>query len=588
LTVVTSGFDIGALAGVRIANAGSGGASFTNNGGLVDGDKYGVYASTATSATINNNGYGHIYGGKGFAIDVAGGGAVVNNAAHAVIQGYAHFGDGPTTVNNAGLWAAYGETMFGAATTDTVNNSGAIVVAPFSSAATTVSWTGLEAFNNQGGLVDLRNGHAGDVLNLGSATFNGSTVGSAPSRLAIDASLTANLSADSLVIGAATGTTEIVLHDVAPGAIAGINLTGVTVVNATSGTGSEFSLAGGPIKKGFVIYKLVFESTTSDWNLVGAPAQTGYELLKAPEAAQAFWRHSADAWSERESTIRDSVWGSDAPSRGQGWELWAQGDMGNEKLTRVQTFPIGGAVTTQNLGASSQWGGFQAGVDNRVSDAWLWGLTAGFIDQSSHFHMDGNGLDLTGWNFGAYGGLTAGRFFLNGLVKADNFRLLANMHTFPAIDTLSGESFGGKAETGFRIGGAGFYVEPLADIAWSTTHLDHANFPILATDFKWDDSQSLRGSIGARVGGQFGALAPYVGFYAVDEFRGDNRMEMITGACPSACTSITDFKPGAYGRADFGVTTSNWHGLSAFVKGQVEFSHDTKGFDGSLGVRWSW
>jgi uncharacterized protein YhjY with autotransporter beta-barrel domain len=587
VTVISTGNEDGGLAGVRLANAGTGGASFTNTGGFVYGGKYGVYANTASSVTVNNTGASLIYGQHGFAIDVTGGGAVINNGAQAQIRGYAHFAGG-TTVNNAGLWEAYGSTTFGAGA-DTVNNSGSIVVAQFTSTPVQTSWTGLEVFNNQGGLIDMRNGHAGDVLSLGSAAFTGSTVAGVSSRLDIDASLTTTLASDSLVIGAASGTTLITVHDVSPGAMAGINVAGVTVVNATSGTGSEFALAGGPIQKGFVLYKLQFEAATDDWNLVGLPAQTGYELLKAPEAAQGFWRRSGDAWSSREQEIRDSLWGSSTPTRGEGWEMWAQGNMGNEKLGSIESFAVGGGVTQQNLGSNSEWGGFQMGVDNRTSGNWLWGLTAGYVDQDTRFRADNNALDIAGWNVGAYGGVTAGGFYLNGLVKGDFYRVLANMHTFPAMDHLDGTTWGAKVETGFRFGGPRLYVEPAADLAWTTTHLDHANFPILQTNFIWDQATSLRGSLGARVGGQIGAILPYVGVYAVDEFEGANRMTMMTGAgCPAACTDIRDVKSGSYGRASFGFTTTSWNGLEGFLKGDVEFANHTEGFDGSLGVRWTW
>ena len=114
-------------------------------------------------------------------------------------------------------------------------------------------------------------------------------------------------------------------------------------------------------------------------------------------------------------------------------------------------------------------------------------------------------------DLGAYTGWTSGHFFINGLVKGDWFDLKANMHTIPAYETFSGNTWGVKGETGFRFGGNGFYVEPLADLGWTSTHLDDANFPGQVTNFSFGTSNSLRGSIGARVGGQWGSVMPYVG-----------------------------------------------------------------------------
>jgi outer membrane autotransporter protein len=175
------------------------------------------------------------------------------------------------------------------------------------------------------------------------------------------------------------------------------------------------------------------------------------------------------------------------------------------------------------------------------------------------------------------------------LVKGDWYDLKANMHTVPALETFSGDTWGAKGEMGFRLGTTHLYLEPLADLAWTTTHLDNANFPTQMTSFTFGNAESFRGSIGARVGGQWGQILPYVGLYAAQEFDGNNKMTMITsGGCPGACMSIEDTKPGAYGRADFGFTTTSWNGLEGFLKGEAEFGSHTEGFTGRLGVRWKW
>ena len=178
---------------------------------------------------------------------------------------------------------------------------------------------------------------------------------------------------------------------------------------------------------------------------------------------------------------------------------------------------------------------------------------------------------------------------MNGLIKGDWYDVKANMHTVPALETFSGNTWGVKGEAGFRLGSPHLYLEPLADIYWTTTHLDNANFPAQATTFTYGNANSSRGSIGARLGGQWGSIMPYVGLYAVDTFEGDNKMTMITsGGCPSACMSIEDTKPGTYGRADVGFTTTSWNGLEGFLKGEAEFRSHVDGFTGRLGVRWRW
>ena len=326
-----------------------------------------------------------------------------------------------------------------------------------------------------------------------------------------------------------------------------------------------------------------------NWNIVGLPSHAAFEMLKAPAMAQDFWRRSGAAWSARQQEIRDSLEGSAPPTRGEGWEMWAQAHGGGENLGRNEAFSVGGMGFDENLSTRTTWGGFQMGGDNLTSKNWLWGFTGGFSDQNSSFRQDRNSFDITGWNAGAYADFTQGKFFLNGLVKGDWYDVKANMHTVPAYQTFSGQTWGAKTEAGFRFGiPGGVYFEPMADLAWTTTHLDDAKFTALDTSFTFGNATSLRGSIGGRVGGQTGWALPYVGLYAVQEFDSKNRMTMLTaGGCPS-CLSVEDARPGTYERAEFGVTTTSWNGLEGFLKGDAEFGGHTDGFTGRLGVRWRW
>jgi outer membrane autotransporter protein len=267
--------------------------------------------------------------------------------------------------------------------------------------------------------------------------------------------------------------------------------------------------------------------------------------------------------------------------------MWAQAQIGGENQGKVQDFTVSGFSFTPNLRTNSDWRGFQMGGDNWTSKNWLWGFTGGFLEQDSVF-IDHNSFDITGWNVGAYTGFTSGHFFMNGLLKGDWYDVKANLPTVPAYDTFSGNTWGAKGEAGFRFGSPHFYFEPMADLAWTSTHLDDANFPVQSTSFSFGNATSLRGSIGGRIGGQWGQILPYVGLYAAQEFDGKNNMTMITGACPTNCMTVQDLKPGSYERAEFGFTTTSWRGLEGFLKGEDEFGNHTSGLTGRLGVRWRW
>jgi uncharacterized protein YhjY with autotransporter beta-barrel domain len=574
--VTTIGFGSSAIV-AQTAYAGD--VTVVNDGSLYAARGAGVDVDSAGAATIVN--YDEMFGAWGTVVGGAANGLTLDNAG--VIYGFVDITSGGTRVNNAGVWNAYGASGFGGGAV--FNNTGHVVVTPFATAATATVWSGIGAFNNSG-LVDLRNGHTGDVFSLTGAAWTGS----AGSTLAVDVSLNGQLSSDKLVVGAASGSTTLSIHDLAASQNGVLNIAGTTVVKANSGSASAFSWAGE--RKGFVDYSLSFNSSAVTWNIVGLPDKAAFEMLKAPALAQSFWQRSGDAWTGREQEVRDSQLIKGAAKRGDGWEAWAQAETGSESQDRVETFSIGGASFSPDLSTRSRWDGFQAGADKLTSGNVLVGVTAGYLEQRSNFKADTNSFDLTGWNFGAYAGWTNGVVFANGLVKADAFNVQARLNSVGAADTSNGDTYGAKGELGMRLATGQLWVEPIMDLAWTSTHLSDANFVVQGADFRFSDATSLRGSVGARIGGQVGSLLPYLGVYWGDEFRGDNHMTMLTGlsqACGAACVSLQDLKPGAFTRVDFGFSSATaWKGVDWYLKGETESGAKTSGTTGRFGVRWRW
>jgi hypothetical protein len=594
--ITTSGNGVDA----RITNAANTGtlivnanASVTSGGtaAAINTVNNGVAVSSTTTINIASGVIitGGTVSGASYAIDSDGGPTTINNAG--TINGFVNLTDSADTVNNTGLWNALGTSgsasLFGLGT-DTVNNqaNARIEIAPASVAATTVTWTGLEAFNNNGGVVDLRQGHTGDVFSMLGTTFTGSNVLASTSRLQIDATLSFPLTADRMNIGAAAGVTTVQLVDLTPAQPGALDLTGVIVVDATSGPSTAFTLEGGPIDKGFVEYNLVFDPANFDWRLMGLPSAEAFEMLKLGQASQSFWRHSADTWTARMQEVRDAQ-GQASPTRSEGWEMWAQAHMGGEEIESRPTYTFGIATLTPNLDNDTSWRGFQMGADKLVGNA-MYGITGGFQQQETDFSADNNGLDLEGWNLGAYAGWNSGGAFVNGLVKADWYSIDVNMRTAPAMAHVNAWTWGAKAEAGFRFGGPGFFVEPVADVAYTDTSLDDAVFPAFAASFRYRDTVSLRAQAGVRVGGIWGSIAPFAGVYAGEEFEGENDMTMFTGpGCPS-CMTIQDQPIGSFGKAEYGFNILNLGGLEGFLKGETLFGGDASGTNVKLGVRWRW
>jgi hypothetical protein len=618
LTVTNTGYSLGVFNGIAAYNAGhgtivvnnsgvtraenyygvyavakqGGNVTVNNTGGVIRGGSHylygfglgaGVFSNTSGTTTINNSGLIHSDSGRAVWTFSLGGPTTINNNGD--ITGFVSL-SGNSTINNTGFWDVYGTSTFhtGNGTINVINNSQQVVVGLGSPGPVVIN--GLTTFNNSG-IVDMRNHHVGDVLVLGT---NGSAAWNASggSTLAVEADLTAPLVADELVIGTTTGATTVVLRDSAPNAPAALNFSGVTVVSTLGGSGT-FNMAR--YHKGFVDYELIDPPAPVTWKLYGLPANDAFEMLKLPAMGQDFWRRTGDVWSAREQEVRDS-------GRQPGWEMWAQAFGGAQNDTRPsQHFTVGGFGFNPNLGTDEDYRGFQMGGDQLSANHWLWGFTGGYMDQNGRFRaldpVTGTGggvvhndVDLTGWNVGVYGGWNSGGFFLNGLIKGDWFSADINMQSAGVRRDVDGDSWGAKGEMGFRWGGPSFYLEPIADVDWISTHIDSVT--MAGATFNWSDATSSKGELGARIGGTWGSIIPYVGAYWVDQWSGDNKMTMLTGAgCPS-CMSIEDTRPGSYGKSDFGFTITNWSGLEGFLKGEALFGSNVEGYAARLGVRWHW
>ncbi|MEH6663669.1 MAG: autotransporter domain-containing protein [Brevundimonas sp.] len=166
----------GGDAGVATSNDGAGATSVTVEG-LVEGGFAGVasYSSAGQGVTVLNEGV--IRNASGLSSDlavIATGGAVgITNAGQ--IRGAVRLQAVESLFVNEGGWnSAGGESVFlGGA--DTVRNlaQGIILARTDAATADTTVWTGLEVFENHGGL-SLRDGGTGDQLQMtGNATFFG-------------------------------------------------------------------------------------------------------------------------------------------------------------------------------------------------------------------------------------------------------------------------------------------------------------------------------------------------------------------------------------------------------------------------------
>ena len=536
----------------------------------VTGDIGGMRLASGTGTTLTNN--GEISSDSGHAIEVSGGAARINNAGE--LRGTVLLTANGDSIFNTGTWLTSGASDFGAGD-DLVDNS-ALIELRFGETAQTLTFTGLERLTNRG-RIDLANGRAGDRLVATSARLDGQGTG----VIEMDVDFTTNV-ADQIEIASATGVTRLDISTIGT-----IDLTDTfLLVDSTAElVGTEFILT--PASETTLVgFDLVYE-TGGQVRLAAAPTVTAFAPLKTAAAGQRAWTKTAEVWSVRMQQIRDI---EALGGREDGIQVWTQAYGGEEEFGQKQVYDLANGPVTRDLTTQTQWFGVQAGVDGVISTepaSFAWGLTAGYGDVRLDFVSHDNLIALDGFNIGAYGGVSAGAFYANALVKLDRFSANADLQEMTTQVDFDGQALGVQGEVGARFDAGGWTVEPQASVAWVKTELD--GFEVAGSEIEFDDAISLEGRVGVRVsttatvGGL--KLRTFAGGYAVKEFEGENEMTFTNGG---TSVSIKDKPADAYGRIEFGATTQVAPGVHGFIRGEANVGDNAGGFTGRFGASWNW
>ncbi len=546
-------------------------------GATVSGGSGGVLMTSATGSSVTNA--GHISSGTGYALAIDGGPSTVTNSG--TIDGRVLLAAaGSNMLVNAGTFIARGDSSFGG-TADVFRNTGTLSLLPGSLAAGTVTFTGLESFANSG-TVSLLNGHSGDTFIL-----PGTFTGSGGSTLALDlAGGPAAPTIDRLTVaGALTGGTILVPNGLA----ANGGLVNSAIVFATGGAGSSataFALAGGSQTVGFIRYTVLASTSgaTTSYALVGAPGDAVFRPLKLNEGTQSLWYKSADAWSAHMAGLRDAKWnGADAgPGRGIWGQSYGEANLRKSSQT-TSAFGVGRAIGTSYK--QDSFGG-QIGTDigqGGPSGAITFGVTGGYINSELGFRSSSDRARYNVVNAGAYVSFVAGGVFANALAKYDYAWVWTRGGEGAYADKFHGQSYGAQGELGVRLGSDSFYAEPVVTGAYVRTNL--GSIHALGSTLNFDNLDGLRGKAGLRLGSsralaRGGKLVLYVGGNVVHEFKGRDGLTFSSGA--NSVGFRNDRIPTyGEGKAGFNVVAG---GVTGFIEGIGNYSHDYKGGGGRVGL----
>ena len=562
------------LDGVTVAAATT--ASLALTSGTLGGANNGATITSGTGTTVANA--GTITGGN-YALAVAGGSATVGNSG--TITGRVLLTGNADTVNNSGTFNANGNSDFGAGA-DVFNNRGTVRVLGTSATAGTVTLTGLETFANTG-LVDLRNGHVGDVFVL-----PGTYSGNGAAQVGLDVSLGVPTGTADLLRsgGAATGSTivSITSLNTTPAVLSTPAGTLLVQAGAASPAGA-FTLDAANVDQGLIQYQLVYNPATFGYNLVATPGAGVYRTALFAEGARNLWLQSGDAWSAHMRELRDNV-AANGPGRAGG-RVWGQVIGQVEQRNDTRSFAFNGLTSTVDLGYKQDYFGGQIGIDLGApagTGAFNFGVTGGYINSVLKFGNSRDRIRFNDVNGGVYASFNSGVFFANALGKYDYYWGRNDSVSGRYDRDLHGSVYGGKAEVGFRLGHS-LWLEPSASASY--IHSDFRDFGVPSGQFTFDDADGIRGKGGARAGFTTdmgdAKITLYAGGNYVHEFRGRDRVTFVSGG---QTVAFGNERVRDYGEGTLGLNIGSKQGaISGFMEARYADGGDYRGYGGRGGVR---
>ena len=518
-------------------------------------------------ARVNNA--GRIVARNGAAVLVENGTIDLVNTG--IIEGFVSFASGDDRFENKGEWSFTGDNEFGLGE-DTLINSGVIRVAPAATAAIEANFYSLERLVNDGGLIELRNGVAGDVL-----TTDGDYEGKGAARIGLDIG---DKAADLFVVqGAATGKTSLLLQGVGKNATLSQGA-GQTLVRMGEGSASDaFSIANA--EQGFVHYGLVYDAADREYVLVSRAGASVYRSAKIGDVVQGAWHEGGDAWASHRSALRAA---GDTARPGQ---VWAQAYGGRFETDEAVSLDAGPA---SDLSYDADVFGGQSGVILAARPVWggdlVVGATTGYAQLDADFLAASQTVEVQTLNVGAYADYQQGPAFVGLLVKSDWHSIDVDDAVAGYSEGLDGQSLGIRLDAGARFGST-LVFEPSAALDYVSTDIDALN--ALGQTVEFGDLEQLRGSVGGRLYGKRAlgdghALVISGGARVVHAFDGEQAARLISGG-----TSEDVVLEGerTWGEVEVGATVLISSGLAIYAEGTGAFGDNRSGGGLRLGARFS-
>ena len=303
------------------------------------------------------------------------------------------------------------------------------------------------------------------------------------------------------------------------------------------------------------------------------PAPAAYRAGKIGEGAQTMARTALDAVSAHLIDTREEA--------NSGFWFQAHGDV--VRREEGGSFTNFGFTRNVDLGYRQDGFGGQIGFDKSFGGARL-GLTGGYESSVMNFRGAGDRVTLDAWSGGLYAAFAAGPLFVNAQGLYTRYSVEARLRSAGAEDRFNGHSWSGKLQAGLRLGGSGFFAEPVVGLSYVDTSLGALS--ALGARIDFTDSEGLFGEAGLRLGSAMnlagGArLTLYASGSAVKSFEGTNRARFVTGA--TAIELGSDRLP-THGLGKLGVSIGQGR-FTGFLEGRAVVADDYRGGGARMGLR---
>ena len=600
-----------------VVNGGAGAAVRTNAGGdaVINVNRgQNLQASTATTGilnvtaagetTVNNAGGIGTSGTIGFgasptilAIRAAGGDFTLNNNFN--LFGRLDFSalTGASTINNTatGGWTTSGTSNFGPGEGEIIND-GTITIA-----SSLVTFTGLESFNNTGA-INFR-GTGLRVLSMPGVAYSGSGIFSRLQMEAVlgtagQASCAAVAVADCLDLsgGETSGVTNIVVT-ISGAVTSDANTDGIVLVDVSGGvshagdfvidnTTANYSIdpvyGGVIITPGWLAFALQYDEAVQQHILSSVVPTQKLEYIAALQEMVSIWHSTSDTVAGRQADLRD---------RGEAG-AWVR--VTGENTTRdVDVSYTAGGVGYQHadeyeMKTATAIAGFDLIYASVGGGDLVVGFHGGAVRSSLERQSSSTTDEIDGAMAGVYGGWWSDGLTLDATLNA-NFLTLEHDRPVDEISTTNVMSTGVRAEAGWRLPmSEAFYVQPLASVAYVHAAIKE----VVQTNFEasYEDVDSLRAALGARVGGDLDMGGSRLGYWVTGrvwkEFAGEGALVLTT---PAEDVSIQDDLAGEFQEVGAGLSLSDSSDtLEGYVSGGARFADGVDSYTASFGLRLRW